>query len=122
MGLQEECKTCIAGKYQDQDNAASIASEGWAGYYDCRDCPTGRFIVSTPIGTNNRHFAHREISDCLFCDKGKYFIDKVTACSVCTVGKYNDLGSTAGVACKTCPTGRSTLLSDSNPSDYTDVS
>ena len=87
------CKICEAGKYQDQDTVASA---------ECQHCPTGRVVVDLATTAT----LHDAIEDCSFCEKGRYFINKTTKCSICTVGQFQNRTSVPSVQCTACPPGK----------------
>ena len=88
----EACTICLAGTYQDQNNAAPAV---------CGDCPAGRYLIDTATSEAE----HDAQTDCLFCDKGKQFTSMTTSCTICDAGMYQDQQDTPLTVCKSCPTG-----------------
>ena len=88
----EACTICLAGTYQDQNNAAPAV---------CDDCPAGRYLIDTATSEAE----HDAQTDCLFCDKGKQFTSMTTSCTICDAGMYQDQQDTPLTVCKSCPTG-----------------
>ena len=89
----EACTICLAGTYQDQNNAAPAV---------CDDCPAGRYLIDTATSEAE----HDAQTDCLFCDKGKQFTSKTEACTICLAGTYQDQNNAAPAVCDDCPAGR----------------
>ena len=89
------CKSCEAGKYQDQGNAAVVT---------CKNCPSGK--TSSARSTSS--------SSCVFCSAGYYFVSSGVGCNSCGVAKYQDSATTASVMCINCPAGKTSSAGSTN--------
>ena len=83
------CTICLAGHYQDKNNAASVV---------CKQCQVGQFIDDEGIDETK----HLSASNCQNCPIG-YEVKDTTQCQVCGYSKYQDQSNVANATCKACP-------------------
>ena len=109
------CPSCVSGKYQDQNNAASATCEICAPGREfhslstaCDLCPTGRYnhLASfTEDAGDSRRLAAAEAKppsqsptpECKACVAGYYMNAEgsTVPCLICAAGKYQDTGASA---------------------------
>jgi hypothetical protein len=87
------CAICAAGTYQNQNDQAPAV---------CSDCADGKYLVDDATAA----IEHDSPDDCLICVVGTQFVDKITLCSICAAGKYQNLNTQAPALCSSCPTGK----------------
>ena len=87
----------------------------WFFFMLCRSktCPAGRYIMSGG-GTTK----HDDVIDCLYCSKGKSFVNQKSLCQNCGAGTFQDSNSAATAICKNCPNGRFLTNTGSATSDF----
>ena len=90
------CKTCGAGRYQDEDGASS-----------CKPCPSGKF---GDLGARTSENDCKPLPPGFFSKaEGLDGFDNNTAVQLCAPGKYGSAsGEASEAACKLCDSGRFT--------------
>jgi len=96
------CVNCPVGKYQDQDNAASVA---------CQFCASGREFVDSSTECKWCVYGKYQVQNdtaavsCKFCAEGTEFDNPTGTCQSCPNGKYQDQDTVSRVLCKFCAKG-----------------
>ena len=131
---RDECKVCEAGRYQEKvwndyigspTLACRVCPTGYVPlkpmastcmscdvglFFDqidvpCKECASGQYqrFESQPFEEDDeKDFASIQ---CRLCKPGKAPLDSMTACEICTKGRYQEKKIADVFGCKTCPAG-----------------
>ena len=107
----ESCQTCPVGSrtYNDNSTGKESCQCDQGSYYDsvsdrCQPCPTGKF---SEIGALS-------VDECYYCDEGLQLNKSTRICEPCPIGKYKgNTADTGEVHCTSCPSGMTTLSTNS---------
>ena len=144
------CTVCGAGRYQDTNifTGSNIAGQV------CTNCPIGRSLLDqgwgfkwgvtyvaqfspalggsyeTEDGLTERiaNDEHDQLEDCLYCDAGMYYDNRINSCKVCVHGKIQTSSTVTqlssfpnGAECIDCPEGKENVyVRSSNAKGYHD--
>ena len=92
VNTQSACDICLVGKFQNDSLLPAVF---------CKDCQVGRFLIDNQSDASN----HDDESDCLFCLAGKSYVDRLTPCAECLVGRYQSENEAVSVTCSFCAAG-----------------
>ena len=112
---QEDCQQCPAGKYQEQEGAASCSICGAGTYNDelgatsCKKCGLGRYDDSGSDDNALKVTMRDDIEDCQQCPAGKEgdgaggATSESAGCSSCQAGLFTKKNGSK--ICRSCPSG-----------------
>ena len=109
--LSSRCKSCTAGRYQEQAIATS---------YGCKTCSAGQHSVDKEQPCTNCATGQSQTLSvataytCNECAKGQYASSASVACTNCAAGQYQAQTVATTHACKTCGVGQYSLDRETN--------